>query len=172
MALVAKDWYVLKIMVADDSQGQHLRSHSIGIKAVTEDTWALLLADVNAYLTALGGVIDGIVVGWTLSRGYRWGGAISAPEGSETERKGIIPIEDATGRKGTLELPSLDETIMLSDGVGAGLYMDPDNADLVTYLALLETEDYLFPGDGVDIDVAVAGKKMHVASGVRRERIG
>lgn len=172
MALVAKDWWVLKIMVADDSQGAHLRSHSVGILHVAEDTWAALLADVNSYLTALGGIIDGIVVGWTLSRGYRWGGAISAPEGSETERKGIIPIEDATGRKGTLELPSIDETIMLADGVGAGLYMDPENADLVTYLALLETDVYLFPGDGVDIDVAIAGKKMHVASGVRRERVG
>jgi len=61
---------------------------------------------------------------------------------------------------------------VLDAGVGAGLYMDPDNADLVTYLALVSSGDYLFPRDGVVIDVASAGKKMHVASGIMRERIG
>lgn len=172
MALYAKDWWVLKIMMADDSQGQHLRSHSVGIKAEAADTWTELLADVNAYLAELADVSNGVVVGWNLSRGYRWGGSVDAPVGSDNERKGIIPIEDATGRKSTLEIPSLDEDIMLSDGVGAGLYMDPDNADLTAFLTLLETEQYLFPGDGANIAVALAGKKMHVASGVRRERIG
>lgn len=172
MALYDRDWWVLKVMVADDSQGQHLRSHSVGIKDEALDTWTEIKADVTAYLAELADVIDGVVVGWTVSRGAKWGGAVGSPAGSDTERKGVIPIQTATGKKGTLELPSLDESIMLTDGVGAGLYMDPANADLVAYLTLLQTEQFLFPGDGANIAVALAGKKMHVASGVRRERIG
>lgn len=172
MALAVQSHYVLKIQVADDSQGRKVRSHSIGILETALDTWTEIEADISVYLTVLADMIDGVIVGWSLSRRAVWTGAIGAPSTSDNERKGVVPIVDANGRKGTLELPSLDEATLLAGGVGEGLYMDPDNAAVIAYLATLVGGTYLFPRDGVAIDDATAGKKMHVASGVLRERVG
>lgn len=172
MALAVQGHYVLKIQVADDSQGRKTRSHSIGILETAADTWTEIQDDVSVYLTALAPMIDGVVIGWSLSRRAVWTGDINAPSTSDNERKAVIPIVDAAGRKGTLELPSLDETLLLGSGIGEGLYLDPDNADVIAYLAALTNGTYLFPRDGVAIDTATAGKKMHVASGVLRERVG
>jgi hypothetical protein len=177
MAYTVRDWWVLSVIVTDDSQGKQTRQTKIGIPydtvtPDTADTWAQTLSVVEGYILVLEDITDGEIVGWSLTRSTYWTGAHAAPTSSDLERKGTFNLVASDGRKSSIQVPSVDESIIVASGQAGGLYIDEENADVVAYLAALVAGNLCLPNTGTLIGGATAGKKLHVRSGVVKARVG
>jgi len=177
MAYTVKDHWVLTVTITDDSLGKQTRTTKIGIPYDTgtpgvADGWSTTLGLIEAYIAELVDVTDGRVLGWSLTRSTFWTGAITVGVSADNERKGTFLLTSTNGRKSNIQVPSLDEATLVDTGQAAGLYIDGDNADITAFLTLLISGDYALPTTGEVIGAAVAGKKLHVRSGVLRDRVG
>jgi hypothetical protein len=177
MAYTVRDWWVLSVIITDDSQGKQTRQTKIGIPydtatPDTPDPWATTLSVIEGYILVLEDITDGEIVGWSLSRSTYWTGAHAAPLTSDLERKGTFNLVASDGRKSSLQVPSLNEDLLVTSGQAQGLYINEAHADVVAYLAALVAGSYCLPNTGTLIGGATAGKKLHVRSGVIKDRVG
>lgn len=165
MALVSRG-YFLSVTVADQGNNKATLRYDLTSADMTE-----ALADSLTVITALNGVTDSVVKGYSVGEKYEEDAFVYPGTGIQIENQALITAKiDVDGDKYTnVRIPAPPDAIFM--GASGDLYnqVNPNNAALGTYLGLfVDTTGVAQISDGEYLMVpgitTVKGKRIHRGS--------